>query len=132
MYDTWIRGYRESPRTCRWPLEVYTTYQRAVIDRLLSRDRVQLVVARPDDWPEGIEGWLCAEQLPDRFVVHFGATKPHLRRQGRLTALLAHFRPTGALVFSHLRPPYTDTLKHRGFVHDKRAIDTHPDRRTHV
>lgn len=127
VYDTWIKGYRESPRTCRWPLEVYQTYQRAVIERLLVRS--SLIVARPDDWPEGIDGWLCAEQQPDRFVVHFGATKPHLRGQGVLTSLLTHAGPTGRLVFSHLRPPYTETLKRRGYVHDRRAIDHHHSHR---
>lgn len=140
MYDTWIKGYADAPRLAwqcecgakrRWPYEIYETYQRAVIDRLLAR--AQLIVARPDDWPEGIQGWLCAEQQPSRFVAHFAVTKPHLRRQGILTALLEHLRPTGRLVFSHFRPPFTDTLRRRGYAHDGRAIENPtPDRRTHV
>lgn len=121
VYDTWLRGYRESPRTAKWPREVYVTYQRAVIDRMLARPTVKLTVARPDDWPEGIVGWLCAEQLADRFVVHFAVTKPHRRREGVLAALLADRRPLGQLTFSHLRPPFTETLKKRGYVHDRHA-----------
>lgn len=120
IYDTWMRGYRESPRTCKWPLEVYRTYQRAVVDRLIARSIV--VVARPDDWAEGILGWMCAEQMPDRFVVHFAATKPHERRKGVFWSLVEHMQPTGILCFSHLRPPYTETLRKRGYVHDRQAI----------
>jgi hypothetical protein len=74
-------------------------------------------VARPDDWPEGIVGWLCAEQTDGAFIVHYAHTKPYRRKEGVLTALLASLEPTGKLGFSHLRPPYSDTLKRRGYGH---------------
>lgn len=117
VYDSWLEGYRESPRTCRWPAEAYYAFQRAAIDRLLKRSSV--VVARPVDWAEGVLGWLCCEQTPGAFVLHWAAVKPPFRRQGVLTALLASQSPEGRLVYSHLRPPYTDTLNRRGFAWDK-------------
>ena len=126
VYDTWIRGYRDSPRANKWPLEVYQVYQRATIARLLERSR--LLVARPEDWPEGIYGWVCAESAPDKFVVHFGATKPQYRKLGVFWRLVEAVRPQDnatrdaqALVFSHLRPPYVETLKRHGYVFDRHA-----------
>lgn len=119
VYDTWIKGYRESPRACKWPYDVYAVYQRSVIDKLLKRS--QLIVARPDDWDEGILGWLCAEQRADRFIVHFGATRPYHRKRGVFWSLVESLKPHGELVFSHLRPPYTETLKRHGYVFQKDA-----------
>jgi hypothetical protein len=119
VYDTWLKGYRESPRMHSWPSEVYATYQRAVIDRLLKRS--QLVVARPADWAEGIYGWACCEQQAGRFIVHFGSTKQPFRRNGVFWTLVDSLEPQGQRVFSHLRPPYTETLNKRGYTFDKNA-----------
>jgi hypothetical protein len=126
VYDTWLKGYRDSPRACKWPLEVYQVYQRAKIGALLARSK--LVVARPEDWPEGIYGWLCAESKPSRFVIHFGVTKPQYRKLGVFWKLVESLRPEEpqaregqALVFSHLRPPFVETLKRHGYVFDKHA-----------
>jgi ribosomal protein S18 acetylase RimI-like enzyme len=117
VYDSWLEGYRHSPRTCKWPVEAYRAFQRAAIDRLLKRST--LVVARPHDWPEGVVGWLCCEQTPDAFILHWASVKPAFRRQGVLAMLLASQTPQGALLYSHLRPPFTDTLNRRGFAWDK-------------
>jgi ABC-type bacteriocin/lantibiotic exporter with double-glycine peptidase domain len=50
------------------------------------------------------------------------ATKPHERRKGVFWSLVDSMGPTGTLCFSHLRPPYTETLRKRGYVHDRQAI----------
>ena len=117
MYDSWLEGYRESPRTCKWPAPAYYAFQRAAVDKLLERST--LVVARPADWAEGVVGWLCGEQLEGAWVLHWASVKPSFRRQGVLTALIASQSPVGRLVYSHLRPPFTDTLNRRGFAWDK-------------
>lgn len=117
--DSWRKSYRESPRTCRWPTEAYAVWISAEMDRLLQRSEVR--VARPGDWPEGIVGWVAAEQQPEAFVVHYAFVKPLFRRHGVLTRLVESFGPEGALVFSALRPPFSNYLKQRGFAWEPRA-----------
>lgn len=119
--SSWTYGYRESPRTCRWPVEAYSIFIVDQLDRILPRSTT--LVARPPDWSEGILAWLCFEQRPDQHIVHAAYVKPPYRRTGIATALLEASKPHGALSFSHLRPPYVEPLKRRGYVFDRRAAE---------
>jgi len=115
VLDSWLESYRHAPSSHRLPSGVYFTRQRRTVERLLSHSDVK--VARPPDWPEGVLGWLCAEQCGDVFVLHYGFVKSFYRKRGLGKALVDAFAPTGRLVFTHLRPPYTDYLRDKGFSH---------------
>src|SRR3954470_2419415 len=106
VIDSWLKGYRESPLTLKWTDDEYEAHQRPTIDRLLPRSRV--FIARPNDWAEGIMGYLVTEQTADAFVVHWSHVKPAYRTLGIPQALLSAMEPHGRLLFSHLRPPFTD------------------------
>jgi len=115
VVDSWLSSYRNSPATHDTPSGLYYRRQRKVAMRLLGHSDVK--VARPPDWPEGVLGWLCAEQCEDTFVLHYGYVKAPYRRHGLGRALITAFEPHGRMVFTHLRPPYTDYLRNMGFSH---------------
>ena len=118
VFDTWKRSYRLSPRTAQWAPEAYDAFQQRAIERILPRSIV--FVARPEGWAEGILGWACVEFARDAFVLHYGYTKKRLRGQGIFWTLVRHAQGDTEherMVFTHLRPPYTNTLAKHGFVH---------------
>lgn len=117
--DSWRRSYRNSPRTVKWDDEPYAIFIAELMERLIAKSRVR--VARPVDMPDVVIGWVCAEQMRDRFCVHYAVTKEMFRRQGVMTEILTSFEPEGELVFSSLRLPGSDYLKQIGFAHDPRA-----------
>jgi hypothetical protein len=115
VLNSWLESYRKAPSSHRLPSGVYYTRMRRTAERLLSHSDVK--IARPPDWPEGVLGWLCAEQCEGVFVLHYGFVKAFYRRNGLGKALVDAFDPRGRKVFTHLRPPYTDHLRNLGFSH---------------
>jgi ribosomal protein S18 acetylase RimI-like enzyme len=114
IYDSWLRGYKDSPRTAKWNQEDYQDFQQPVIKRILQDSRA--LVARPIDWDAGIYGYLVYEQTADTFVLHWLSVKSAYRKLGIATALITAAHPAGHTVFSHLRPPYTSILQEHGFT----------------
>ncbi len=121
VFDSWKRSYRESPRgldLLRLGEDVYGDHMQATIERLLERGEVR--IARPDGWAEGILAWVCTEQQPDVFAVHYGFAKRRARKRATgeslFWALISMAEPRGELVFTHLRPPYTATLTDHGYT----------------
>lgn len=115
VLNSWLMSYRRAPGSHHLPNGVYFRRMRRVAERILSHSDTK--VARPLDWPEGVLGWLCAEQCDGVFAVHYGFVKVFYRKRGLGKALIDAFAPTGRLVFTHLRPPYTDHLRNLGFTH---------------
>ncbi len=115
VIDSWLRGYRTSPSASKLADDEYEALQRPTIDRLLSRSTV--LVARPLDWPEGIMGYLVAEQTPSAFVVHWSHVKPAFRSLDIRGALIDAMEPRGRREFTHFRPPFTDQWIERGYRH---------------
>jgi len=115
VMDSWLSSYRNSPGMHDVPAGLYYRRQRQVVMRLLGHSTVK--VARPLDWPEGVLGWVCAEHGGDEFILHYGFVKSVYRRHGLGMSLLRAFEPRGRMVFTHLRPPYTDYLRDLGFSH---------------
>lgn len=123
VFDSWMRSYRDSPRTHKLEQEVYDDHMQARIERLLARSIV--LVARPDDWPEGILGWACVEPGDGTMTIHYGYTKNRLRGQGIFWTLVHHAQgsnsaatdPSVERYFTHLRPPFSNTLIKNGYVH---------------
>lgn len=115
IFHSWLSSYRDSPRTHDWAREAYDAFMQREVERLLERSTV--FVARPEGWPQGVYGWACAEQTEDAFVLHYGFVKRRVRTRGIFWGLVEALKPRGALLFTHLRPPYTRTLSKRGFVH---------------
>lgn len=115
IMDSWLKSYRKAPGAARLPNGLYYSRQRQIIDHMLWFGTVK--IARPDDWPEGITGWLCGEQTQNEFMVHYAFVKRFWRRKGVFRSMLEAFAPHGRLVFTHLRPPYTDYLRDMGMSH---------------
>ena len=111
--DSLRRSYRDSPRTARWPNEAFALWIADYMDQTLPRCRIH--VARPVDWDQGIIGWVAAEQQEDRFVVRYTFVRTMFRKQGVMTALINSMEPKGELIFSSLRPPFSEALKRSGF-----------------
>src|SRR5687767_9401054 len=115
--DSWRKSYRHSPLTGSAKAPVYGAFIVCWMDHLLAKSRV--VVARPDtDWADGVIGWACVEQEPDRFLTHYCFTKAPFRRQGVMRSLLESCEPRGELVFTSLVPPFSDHLRNLGYAHD--------------
>lgn len=113
---SWLMSWRHSEVTRTMPGDAYYDWQRKRIDGLLPRCVV--LVARPDDWDQGILGWLCGEVVPEGSVVHYVYVKRRSRREGIATALLQQLVDTApAYAFTHRRHPYHRWLESRGFVH---------------
>lgn len=117
--DSWRKSYRDSPRTGKWPATAYAVFIADLMDRQLKRSRV--VVARPESWADGVLGWLCAEQQPDQFVLHYVLVRPEFRNEKVMTSLIKSLEPNGKLVFSCLRPPFSAYVQRLGFAFNPRA-----------
>jgi hypothetical protein len=119
LLDSWLKGFKNSPRGVR--TENYWTSQRAVCEKLLGS--AETLIFRPKGWPEGIMGWLCGERQGSAHVVHFCVTKKAMRSAGICTALLKEQAGDAtSFVYTHLRPPYSLTLEHRGYSYDRGRI----------
>lgn len=129
VFDSWKRSYRESPRAVDWPSDVYDAFQQRVIERLLPHCTV--LVARPEGWAEGIMAWVCVQQKPDAFLLHYAFAKRRFRK--RVTGesvfwqLIDSLKPHGEMLFTHLRPPYTNTLTTHGFAFAPERASTRGD-----
>jgi hypothetical protein len=128
VFASWKAGYRDSP-DMGWVSqaaaqhravveEAYDGWMQLRIERLLARS--QVLVARPPDWPEGIMGWVCGEQTPSAFLLHWAHVRKRHRARytGRslLWGLVPMLEPRGLLRFTHLRPPFTDALTRNGYL----------------
>lgn len=118
---SWLLSWRHAEVARRMPGDAYYDWQRRRIGRLLERGAV--LVARPDDWPEGILGWLCGECV-DGAVVHYVYVKRRERRSGVAGALVSEL--VGACgeprAYTHRRYPMTSWLERRGFAYMPRLV----------
>lgn len=117
--DSWRRSYRASPGTASWPDTAYDAWISTRLDTLLPRCRI--TVARHIDSPDGLIGWLASEQTPSAFVAHYSWVAKPFRGAGVLRSLVEHQGPSGELVISTLRPPFSNAFKALGFRFDARA-----------
>lgn len=120
IFHSWLQSYRRSPATHAMADYPYYLTQQKTAERLVARSRVAVV--RPVDWPEGVIGWVCAEQQDSAFVLHYGYVKGRYRATRTrgpsfFWGLVESMEPRGELLFTHLRPPFTNTLTKHGYSH---------------
>lgn len=107
----------------RMPSSAFYSYARSIMDRIFAREPL-ILVARDDEDPLFVYGWLCAERIGDSFVGHFCYVKKSFREQGVARSLLieALDRLGGSkLVYSHESAPYRARLASMGF--EKQGVE---------
>jgi hypothetical protein len=89
--DSWRKSGRNTPRTHKWPREAYEAWANLHVEQTLSRCLV--MVARPEDWGEGVLAWSAVEGD----TVHWAYCKEPFRRHGLVSLLLEAQGMHGAL-----------------------------------
>jgi len=124
MLQSWCRSFRSERVNLRMPSTAFFSWARSIMDRIFARDPLVLV-ARDDEDPIFVYGWICAERIDDAFVGHYLYCKRPFREQGIARALLieALGRLGGSrLVYSHECSGMRDKLAAMGFEKQPVAV----------
>jgi GNAT superfamily N-acetyltransferase len=126
IMSSWLRSYRNSATGRQVSLDSqYFAWQHALASALVRRGTT--IVARPGSWDEGIVGWVCGERRGDRAVLHYVYVKQAYRKAGMGLALCealtnALDSPSGPVIYTHDRRPYSQAARKRGWLFDVRYL----------
>jgi GNAT superfamily N-acetyltransferase len=116
VYDSWIRSYRKAPATVRIPANVYSWWQRTIVDSVWVDPTSTILVAVDPADPTRIFGWLAGQVSQslagDQRIVHYVYVKAIYRRFGVASRLLRTFLgETDLYVTTHDTVPGRDLLR---------------------
>jgi ribosomal protein S18 acetylase RimI-like enzyme len=121
VFDTWARAFRVAPACKSTPTSAYHPWQRARMERILSRPSTLVLVARDSEREVFIHGYGVFERFDDAFVAHWVYVKNNdvSRRQGVASLLLARAldrigEGSHELLYTH-RTYFADKAESLGF-----------------
>lgn len=79
IYNSWLKSYRQSDFAKKVPNDVYYTYQKAKIDRVMDVSSILIIHAK--DQPDHILGYIVASEEPYT-CIHYVYVKYPYRKLG--------------------------------------------------
>ena len=95
IYSTWMKSFRDNSYARAVPTQLYNIGQRKRINKILSKEGVNVLIACDAETPELIYGYAVMERTPD--VLHYVYVKSAYRKLGIAKALLIDFLDNSVL-----------------------------------
>lgn len=111
VYSTWLKSYRHSNFAADMSNDVFFSYHKEIVAKILSESTVTMLVNQED--PNQIYGYGVQQKIGDRSITHFVYIKYNFRKFGLATAIVDHMDlfPDTTNFITHLPRNYATKFK---------------------
>ena len=109
VYSTWLKSYRQSDWAKEMSNDVFFSQHKTIVASILESENVEINIVCGLDDEDALYGYIVAERVADRSLVHFMYCKYNFRKLGIMSNLvreLGYFEGDGANFITHLPRNY--------------------------
>ena len=109
IYSTWLKSYRQTDWAKNMSNDTFFHHHKAIVKSILENKRTQVTLICDLDDPDHLFGYVVAEVIGQRALVHFVYMKYNYRKLGIISQtlkILGYFDPKQVNFITHLPRNY--------------------------